>query len=387
MENRRLLKFVILFFIVLFFCFLCILNFLLKDIILENTKNVDVSVTVGEPKTVEEVAENADSKILKTSDSTVFIEFAKDLFDEYGNSNETYFNKTIEDFKNIYVKQDFTLIDNKKHINISAKYNKDNRKHSILINGLDGYFERIDGNNYAKANNITIGDVSVMFEADDYLKVLKAYHMDPRLINSELGEGKDLGNGYVSYKDDSIQIRTSLIKTVRNIIFTRKYEGEIVNDVKVGKSLKEIHELYPNNIFGGISQNYLGYMTNDFYYFFYDDEISVYGLTYRDDEEFERILVEYLNDKDLDRFVNSIKSTLRYYDYFEYDPEIKKAHIMFSSRGYEIDIEENDPKGIILYNNYHFTDTTRNLVKEGKISIKEYENLVDKIEKDRRKNR
>lgn len=387
MKNRKLLKFIILFLIVLFFCLLCVLNYLLKDIVSENTKNPDVSVTTQEPQTAEEVAENTDSKILKTRENTVFIEFAKDLYDEYGNSNEPYFNSIIEDFKKIYGKQDFTLIDNKKHINISAKYNEKDKKYSILINGLEGYFERIDGENYAKANNITIGDVSVMFATDDYLKVLKAYHMDPRYMMSELGEGKDLGNGYVSYKDDSVQIRTSLIKTVRNIVYTRKYEKEIVKDVKVGKSLKEIHELYPDNIFGGINENYLGYMTNDFYYFFYDDEISVYGLTYKDDEEFEKILVEYLNDNDLDRFVNSVKSTLRYYDYFEYDPEIKKAHIVFSSRGYEIDIEGNDPKGIILYNNYHFTDITRNLAKEGKISLNEYENLVDKIEKERRKNR
>lgn len=387
MKNRKLLKIIILFLLVLFFCLLCYFTFLLKDFISEDLKNVEVSVVIEEPKTVEEVAENTDSRILKTRDKTVFIEFAKDLYDEYGNSNETYFNNIIEDFKKIYKNQDFTLIDNKKHINIVAKYNIDDKKYSILINGLEGYFERIDGDDYAKANSISIGNVSVMFAADDYLKVLRASHMDPYLMKSEFVDGKDLGNGYTSYKDDSIQIRMSLINTVRNIIFTRKHEGEVVKDVTVGKSLKEIQKLYPDNIFGGISEDYLGYMTNDFYYFFYDDEISVYGLTYKDDEQFEKILVEYLNDKDLDRFVNSVKSTLRYYDYFEYDPEIKKAHIVFSSRGYEIDIEENDPKGIILYNNYHFTDTTRNLAKEGKISINKDENLVDKIEKDRRKNR
>ncbi len=387
MENRRLLKFIILFLLVLFFCLLCFLSFLLKDFIPENTNNINVSVTTQEPQTVEEIAENTESRILKTKNNTVFIEFAKDLFDEYGNSNEAYFNNIIDDFKKIYGKQDFTLIDNKNHINISVKYNQDDKKYSILINGLEEYFQRINGDNYAKANNITIGDVSVMFATDDYLKVLRASHMDPYLMKSEFVDGKDLGNGYVSYKDDSIQIRMSLINTVRNIIFTRKHEGEVVKDITVGKSLKEIHKLYPDNIFGGINEDYLGYMTNDFYYFFYDDEISVYGLTYKDDEQFEKILVEYLNNKDLDRFINAVKSTLRYYDYFEYDPEIKKAHIIFSSRGYEIDIEENDPKGIILYNNYHFTDITRNLAKEGKISINKDENLVDKIEKYRRKNR
>lgn len=304
-----------------------------------------------------------------------------------GNSNEVYFNNLIEDFKNMYVNQNFTIIDEKKHIKIEAKYNEKDEKYAIIINGLEGYFERIDGEDYAKVNNLTIGDVSTIFPADEYIKVLQINHMNPNLLYSELGEGKDLKNGYISYKDDSIQLRTTLIKTVRNIIYTRKHEGEIVNGVKVGTPLRKILELYPNNNFGGLNQDYLGYMSNYFYYFFYDDEISIYGLTYRDDEEFEKLLVKYLEDEDLDKFVNSIKSNLRYYDYFEYDPEIKKAHIMFSSRGYEIDIEDNNPKGIILYNNYHFTDITRNIAKEGKVTVKEYENLVDKIERDRRKNR
>ena len=73
MENRRLLKFIILFLLVLFLCLLCFLSFLLKDFIPENTNNVDVSVTTQEPQTVEEIAENTESKILKKRDNAVFI--------------------------------------------------------------------------------------------------------------------------------------------------------------------------------------------------------------------------------------------------------------------------------------------------------------------------
>lgn len=242
--------------------------------------------------------------------------------------------------------------------------------------------------NVEDENDVTLGEKSVIFTSNDFLNALRVTRMNTRLISSELGEGKDLGNGYVSYNEDSIQLRTTLIKTVRNIIFTKKYdEEEIVKGVTTKTSLRDIKELYPNNNFGGIDKDYLGYITNDFYYFFYDDEISVYGLTYREDKEFEKILTTYLEDKDLDRFVNSIKTTIRYYDYLEYDPEIKKAHIMFSSRGYEIDIEGNDPKGIILYNNYYFTDTTKEYVKKGLITLNEHEDLVEKIEKERRRNR
>lgn len=239
-----------------------------------------------------------------------------------------------------------------------------------------------------KIENISLGKKSAIFTSNNYLSALKVTDMNTRLIYPELGEGKDLGNGYVSYKEESILLRTTLIGTVRNIIFTRKYEDEeIVNGVTSKTPLREIKKLYPNNNFGGLDKDYLGYITNDFYYFFYDDEISVYGLTYKEDKKFEEILTKYLQDKDLDNFISTLKSNLRYYDYLEYDPEIKKAHVMFSHRGYEIDIEENNPKGIKLYNNYYFTDTTKDYVKKGLITLNEYENLVDKIEKERRRNR
>ena len=60
---------------------------------------------------------------------------------------------------------------------------------------------------------------------------------------------------------------------------------------------------------------------------------------------------------------------------------------MFSHKGYEINIEENNSKGVILYSNYYLTDTTRELILKDKITFKSKENAVDKIEKERRRNR
>lgn len=223
--------------------------------------------------------------------------------------------------------------------------------------------------------------------SNSYLSSLISTNMGTRIIKENLDEGIELDNGYVSYNDGTIEIRTTLINTVRNIIFTKKYDGNIVTNVNLKTPLKEILELYPENSFGSLEEDYLGYLTNDFYYFFYDDEVSVYGYTYKEDEKFEKLLEKYLKDKDLDGFVSSIKASLRYYDYLEYDPEIKKAHIMFSNRGFEIDIEDNDPKGIILYSNYYFTEKTKEYVEKGLITLKEKEDSVEKIEKERRAER
>lgn len=236
-------------------------------------------------------------------------------------------------------------------------------------------------------DTIKIADRVTMYSPNTYLSSLLAANMGTRIIEKDLDEGIELDNGYISYNDGTIEIRKTLTNIVRNIIFTNKYDGDVVKNVNLKTSLKEILELYPENSFGSLEKDYLGYLSNDFYYFFYDDEISVYGYTYKEDEKFEKILEKYLEDKDLDKFVSSIKVSLRYYDYLEYDPDIKKAHIMFSNRGFEIDIEDNNPKGIILYSNYYITEKTKKYVEDGVITLREKEDSVEKIEKERRANR
>ena len=71
------------------------------------------------------------------------------------------------------------------------------------------------------------------------------------------------------------------------------------------------------------------------------------------------------------------------YDVLEYDKDIKKATMIFPTRGIEIKIEDNNPKGITLYSNYYFTDMTKEMVKNGKISYST-DDLVEKYEIQRR---
>lgn len=244
---------------------------------------------------------------------------------------------------------------------------------------------KVEENSYL--DEVSIADTVEIYTPNEYLKYLSAMNMNIGALENYLGESEELENGYKSYGDREIFIKATLENTVRNIIFTEKYDEDIIKKVNTKTSLKEILELYPKNTFGSLNQGYLGYLTKDFYYFFYDDEVSVYGYTYKVNENFERILSRYLEDNDLDKFVNSIKASVRYYDYLEYDPEIKKAHIMFSNRGIEIDIEENNPKGIILYNNYFLTDVTKKFVESDQITLNAEEDSVEKFEKQRRSNR
>ena len=384
MKNRNLLKAIILFLIILFFFTLVFMIYLIK--ISSNNSQV-ASIKNEEPESAKEVIEISKSEFLKEEDNKIYLKFSENLYDDNGNSNESYFNKLIDELKPLYKNRSFNLIDETKNINIYIKYLENDNKYTIIINGTENYFKQVNGKNYADVRNVSIADKTVMYTKNEILIGLVARDMSPGLLRDVLIDEKVLENGYISYNDDKFRFRTTLIKTVRNIIFTEKYDDDIIVNVNMKTPLKQILELYPDNVFGSLNENYLGYLTKDYYYFFYDDEVSVYGYTYDDETKFEKYLTEYLESKDLDQFVNSLQKGLKYYDYCEYDPEIGKAHIMYSNRGFEINIEENNPKGIVLYSNYHFTDTTREYLEKGLITLKANEDSVEKIEKERRNNR
>lgn len=378
MNNRTFFKIIILFLIILFFILLCFSIIMVNK--LKNDNRQIATINDERPQTVKEVIENSESEYIKEEDNKIYVKFAKKLYDSTTKSNESYFNNLISEIEMFFSKKEFYLIDDEQKINIYVKYEDNNYK--TIINGIEDYF-----NKGTKFQEIKYPEFQLIYTPNEYLKLLLSANMSPRLISKSLGEGQKLENNYTSYLDGEILIRKTGINTVRNIIFTYKYKDDVVKNVKVKTSLKEIQNIYPDNSYGSVNEGYLGYYTDEYYYFFYDDEISVYPISYYENDKFEKLLVEYLEDKNLDKFINSIMGTLRDYDYLEYDFETGKAHIMFSHKGYEIDIDSSNPNGIILYSNYYLTDITRELILDEKITFKSKENAVDKIENERRRNR
>ena len=173
---------------------------------------------------------------------------------------------------------------------------------------------------------------------------------------------------------------------VRNIVYTSDYEGGITTEIDAGMDLKEIKEIEPENAFGSISDDYLGYREDSFYVFFYDNELSFYPYSYKKNTKFEKLLKEYLENRDLNLFVKNLKTGWMAYDHLEYNPETNSADILYSTRGVHIKIENNEPKGITFYSNYHFTDYTKKLVKQGIVDFKPGVDLVHETELERRKN-
>ena len=313
--------------LLLFLLFLLIYSLVLlnKEQELNNSSTANI---VSEPKTTQDVIERYNGKYVKEENKKIYVIFSKDLFDENGESNENYFNNIIRDLKPFYKNQSFEIIDEEKDININVKYNE-NEDYAVTINNIENFFKMINGKSYVEVERTHITDDSSIIVTNSYLNKLLMNSMYLSEIKEELGEGKELKDGYTSYQNGTIKIRTVPTKAVRNIIFSEDYEGNITSKINSRMSLTEINNINSKNAFGSIQDGYLGYKEGNFYLFFYNDEISVYSYSYKYNKDFEELLSQYIETKDLDTFVNKLINKWKVYDYYEYDEKEKNAYILY----------------------------------------------------------
>lgn len=370
--------------------FIIFINIYEKD---NNTQNQNIISTVEDESvaskepTIEDVLKKHRSEYISQESTTIYVKFGEDLYKENGNSNEEYFIDIVEDLKQFFEKKSFKLIDEEKNIDVYAQYNASDDSYEIIFNGIKDFYKNTDGKSYVEVENVSIIEPSVLFISNGYLERLVLNDMYFSSIEKYLTESLELEDGYVSYPNERLKLKLAPNKTVQNIIFFDDYEGNILSDINMKMSLSEILELHPDNSSGSLRDEYLGYRNGDLYYFFYKDEVSVYGYSYNKNDNFEKLLTEYIEDKDLDKFAQGLKNKIKVYDKFEYDPDIKKLYMTFPTRGIEINIKDNNPKGITLYSNYYFTDITKNFVKRGLITLNSRVDLVQEYEKSRRENR
>lgn len=332
------------------------------------------------PKSVKDVIEEYDSKYISESkNNVVYAVLAKDLYDEKGRSNIEFFENLAKDLKEFFPNASFYIIDEEKNITVFCRRKEENV--DLIFNNNEKFYEETDGRDYVAVDNSKIVEESTLFAKNPYLERLEMNSMYFSYIEKYLTNGREMDDGYTVYSDQKIKLKLSPNKAVFNIIFMEDYKGPILDDLSLENKLTETAEMYDDYVFGGLDKEYLGYRSGLFYYFFYENEVSVYPYAYRNNETFEQILTTYLETKDLDDFVDKLKLSFKGYSDFEYDADIQKLYISYPTRGIKIDIQDNDPKGITLYSNYHFSDMTKKLVKNGKLNyskddyVNEYEQM------------
>ena len=389
MKKNRIRQKILLIFLMLFFCLLFLIITLLKideksEDILNNS--TDSEVIEGKELTPKDIIEKYNSKYIKEGVGFLEVVLAKDLFAEDGTSNKNFIENLMTELSVFYEPKDFYIIDEEKNVEIYARYNEELKGYEFIINKVENFYSKVEGDDYVKVDNtyITAGN---LFATDNYLlDKLQMYDFYFSEISENLDEGTELQNGYTSYQNGEILIKNAPTGAVKNIIFTEDYKEKITSRIHSDMSLKEVIEAEPEYRFGGLDDGFVGYRHRAYYLFFYEDEISIYTYSYDKNTTFEKILKLYLETKDLDAFVDRLTKNFMAYDYLNYDKDTQTAKIRYSTRGVDINIKNNDPKGITFYNNYYLTDYVKSLIKTGVVGFEPNKDFIEVVEIERRKN-
>lgn len=387
-NSKRIIIILILLFLFLLFCFMsAIVIIMKKEKSADNSTNTVTNTIIAEKRnTIKDVIEKHDSEYISETRDTVYVILANDLYDENGKSNRDSIVDLVNDLNEFFKNISFYIIDQEKNVTIYAKRKANADDFDLIINGNENFYDETDGRDYSAVDNAKIVEASNLLISNPYLERLDMKSMYFKYIEDLLSEGRESDDGYTIYPEEKIKIKLLPNKSVFNLIFIDDYEDKILYDLSLSQSLRETAELYDDYVFGGLDKEYLGYRSGNFYYFFYEHEASIYPYSYKENTKFETILAEYLESKDLKEFVRKLKISVKSYSELEYDEDIQKLFMAYPTRGIKIDIRDNDAKGITLYSNYNFTDTTKQFVKEGKIQynkddyVNEYEQMRKEAE-------
>lgn len=156
---------------------------------------------------------------------------------------------------------------------------------------------------------------------------------------------------YVIYFDEGIEVRT-IARKVFNLIFTENYTQVVTNGLRVGESFENIIETLGEPTFGTQEEELIGYLGEQIYVFFSENEISIYpvGKSEEDLTEFFALVTKYGEDKNSWNFGNELTELWKDYDKYTYNQDY--ADIIYSLKGLRVQFNYTTKNGITLYHNY-----------------------------------
>lgn len=337
--------------IIIIFSIILLILFILALIPLSNkktqTKPIDKEDLNRELTTIQEVIEYLESTYIKEEKSVetgydldIYVSFKYDLY-ENNKSNETYFKNLYEKVAIVSEFKSFRLIDEEKDITIALKCNG-SKISQVLINGQTEYFKKQDSQN-SKENELKINTLNLKINSEVLQNLINANWETSRV---NLGTQESSFYKYQIYFDEGYEVRTIQGK-LYNIVFTKKYNGSVVGDYKVGDSLEKIEAEFGTSY---KDTGIIGYKTKDFYVFFSTKEISIYPNNQYDYTEFENLVKEYNENKDINDFLYKITDI--WPDYTTYNYATHYVELEYVPKGVRIYFSSYNKEGIQLYENY-----------------------------------
>lgn len=351
--------------------------------IVEDETVSEIETVVKKQETLSEILAKYDIEYIRRESNKIYVNFNFQLYNEDGSSNEIKLNNLLNELTNFF-NSTYYLIDEKNNIDIKVFY-KQYEDDEIFINDKKDFFKETDGKTYYDINNVDIVPEKNIYVSDSTLQYITANSLRYTDLVKTLGEPIETDeNGYLLFDNGEIKVsKYEGTNMVRNMIYSKKYLNSFVSKIKEGYSLETVINAYGEPTFGSLNEEYVGYRTPDYYIFFYEDEISVYGYGYTSNIEFEKILKQYSIDRNLENLSFKIRALWRGYYKHEIDLENGRLYLSYPSRGLEIDIENNDSKGIKFYSNYYFSDELLNKIKNGTYTLVADEDFIHIVERER----
>ena len=339
-------------------------------------------------KTIEEVAAYLNSKFIKQENAeeenlkyTVYMELSlKPVENEI--SNQGFYEKLIQYSAKVLEYNNFNIVDSNNKIIVTVICDKTAQMvGTYYINGIQNYFEKEENkNNLAAQNNVE--EIEIIVNSDELKNIVNNQW---KTDNINLGSEESIYKGYNIYFDEGIETKV-IQKKFFNIVFNKKYNKKIVNDLTTSSTQEQIIAKLGEPQFK--VGNLIGYKSNSMYIFFYNNQVSIYRNEEFDTEKIAQLIKTYNQDNNIVDFYNKVKEIWN--DYDKYINSKDGILLQYTLKGLSLEFNSSSRNGIIIYNNYKGKvcgDLTINDYSQDSESFKnihiENEDLVFKAEVER----
>lgn len=345
-QKRNIVKIILLIALILLFL---LLYTIIQQKTLENKKYASIEDIPSNKAAVsimkcyyikEEKSQNSDYEL------DIYLEFGEPLYTDEG-TNEIYYSQLTQIVANVNRYVNFRLIDEKSGILIAVICDTTSKEiQQTIINGDSNFYGNLES-----YKNLKSYEETAITEIDIQSNEINTLLENNWKITSLELEEKEYGDeNYDRYPIEGLRIRNERNK-VLNIIFTQKYEKEIVNGLTTKNSLEEVVETLGEPTFGSLEEQTIGYKGKDIYVFFSEDEVSVYKVEeIQKTEEFIEVVNKYLDERNLKTFISNVTDVWEDYDEYYYDSTT--VDLQYILKGIKIQYGITSNHGITFYKNY-----------------------------------
>ena len=349
MKNKNLYKTIKITLIVLLIVFIVLLLIIGSREI--NMQNTPIYSTIEEMPDVETLINQMYGKYIKMEDSKdekyykdIYVELKYGLY-EGEESQKDFYNSLIIAVAQKMNYDNVRVIDEEKQIELKIVCDKENGQLiGSYINGDTNFFGHYESQkalaNYKKMKTTELNIESVE------INTLIQNGWDKNKLS--IGEPENQVDEYIEYATFGINIY-EIDEKVFNLIFDDRYEGTVVNGIKVGDSFNTIISKLGAPTFGSADDFYIGYKGEDLYVFFNQNQISIYPVE-KEVKSISELIEKYEEDSSIKKLVSGATDIWENYEEYYYNEYVVNLSYPIAGIKFQFGVMENH--GIIIYNNF-----------------------------------